>query len=177
MRTIYESEANDSNAYSVIYGGKHFSDFSHHPNNGVTIVSGSHKGECSTAAGCYQILRSTWLEQVQQYNHKQSSQGGDYHSFAPQIQDEVVYAWLNDRNAWGVDIATLVEQGKIGQVLQLLSGTWTSLGYGTGNNSITPLLSQVYQKVLLEELAQANSSSPPRRMTNQIPESSSSVVK
>lgn len=154
MRTISESEANDSHPYNLIYGGKQISDLSRHPNQCITIVSGPRKGECSTAAGRYQFLTSTWLEKVQKYHHKRtkSSTGGTY-SFEPQVQDEVVYAWLNDHHAWGADIANLLEQGKLDQVLQLLSGTWTSLGYGTENNSITPLLSQLYQKVLIEELA------------------------
>jgi len=161
MRTISTSEAKDSNPYTLIYGGKHISDLSRHPNQCITIVSGPHEGECSTAAGRYQMLTSTWLEKVQKYHSKNSkSLTGNSYRFSPQFQDEVVYAWLNDHHAWGADIATLLKQGKVEQVLKLLSGTWTSLGYGTENNSITPLLPQVYQKVLAEELAQANSSSP-----------------
>jgi muramidase (phage lysozyme) len=158
MRTISASEAQDSNPYTLLYGGKHFSDLSRHPNQCVTIVSGPHIGECSTAAGRYQILAATWQEKVKKYHHKFSnSLSVTPDSFKPQIQDEVVYAWLNDHDAWRTDIVILLEQGKLNQVLQLLSGTWTSLGYGTENNQITPLLSQVYQKVLAEELAAANS--------------------
>lgn len=160
MRTISASESQDSNPYTLLYGGQHFSALSRHPNQCVTIVSGSHQGECSTAAGRYQFLTSTWQEKVQQYHRKQSHVGLNSHSFEPQIQDEVVYAWLKDHHVWRVDITILLEQGKLEQVLQLLSGTWTSLGYGTENNSNTPLLSQIYQKVLAEELAQTNSSSP-----------------
>ena len=160
MRTISASEARDSDPYTLLYGGKHFSDFSRHPNQCITIVSGPHQGECTTAAGRYQILTSTWLEKVKQYHLKHSKTlTGTSYSFEPQLQDEVVYAWLKDHHAWGADIAALLEQGKLDRVLQLLSGTWTSLGYGTENNSITPLLSKVYQKVLSEELAQANTSS------------------
>lgn len=170
MRTISASEAQDSvDPYTLLYGGKHFSDLTRHPNQCITIVSGSHQGECSTAAGRYQVLNSTWLEKVQQYHPKHSkSLTGISYSFEPQFQDQVVYAWLNDHHAWGADIVALLEQGKLNQVLKLLSGTWTSLGYGTENNSITPLLSQVYQKVLAEELAKANSSSPQsaRKITN-----------
>lgn len=66
----------------------------------------------------------------------------------------MVYAWLNDHHAWEADIAVLLEQGKLEQVLKLLSGTWTSLGYGTEDNLVTPFLSQIYQKVLAEELSQ-----------------------
>lgn len=160
MRTISASESQDTNPYTQIYGGEHFSDFSRHPNKCVKIVSGLHQGECSTAAGRYQILTVTWQEKSEKYYSKLSKNLSINHDiFTPQAQDEVVYAWLNDRNAWKVDIGLLLRQGKLNQVLQILSGTWTSLGYGKENNSITPLLSQVYQKALAEELAQTNSSS------------------
>ncbi|MBD6615300.1 muramidase [Komarekiella sp. 'clone 1'] len=153
MRTITASEALDSNPYTLLYGGKHFTDLSRHPNQCITIVSGPHKGECSTAAGRYQILTTTWQEKLKKYHHKFfNSSSANLESFEPQIQDKVVYAWLNDHHFWGVDIAVLLKQGKLNQVLQLLSGTWTSLGYGTENNQVTPLLSQVYQQVLAEEL-------------------------
>ncbi|MFN6456160.1 MAG: muramidase [Nostoc sp. EfeVER01] len=153
MRTITTSEALDSNPYTLLYGGKHFSDFSRHPNECITIVSGPHKGECSTAAGRYQILTTTWQEKLKKYHHKFfNSSSANLESFEPQIQDKVVYAWLNDYHVWGVDIGVMLKQGKLNQVLQLLSGTWTSLGYGTENNQVTPLLSQVYQRVLAEEL-------------------------
>lgn len=167
MRTISASEAQDSAPYNLLYGGQYFSNLSRHPNQCITIVSGPYQGECSTAAGRYQFLTSTWLEKVQKYHHKHSRfLSENSYSFEPQLQDEVVYAWLNDHHAWGADIANLLEQGKLDQVLQLLSGTWTSLGYGTENNSITPLLSQIYQKVLVEELAQANLSSPSQLYTS-----------
>ena len=159
MRTISASEAQDSDPYTLLYGGKHFFDLSRHPNSCITIVSGPHQGECTTAAGRYQFLTSTWLKKVQQYHPKHSKENRISYSFEPQLQDRVVYAWLRDRNAWRADIADLLKQGKLEQVLRLLSSTWTSLGSGTENNSITPLLSQVYQKVLAEELAQAVSSS------------------
>ncbi len=160
MRTISASESQDTNPYTQIYGGEHFSDFSHHPNKCVKIVSGPHQGECSTAAGRYQILTITWQEKSKKYHNKLSKNLSINHNiFTPLAQDEVVYTWLNDRDAWKVDIAVLLKQGKLNRVLQLLSGTWTSLGYGKENNSITPLLLQVYQKALAEELAQTNSSS------------------
>ncbi|WP_017656233.1 glycoside hydrolase family protein [Fortiea contorta] len=152
MRTITASEALDSNPYTLLYGGKHFSDLSRHPNQCITIVSGPHKGECSTAAGRYQILTTTWQEKVKKYHKFSKSLSIAPESFEPQRQDEVVYAWLSDHHAWRADITTLLKQKKLNQVLQILSGTWTSLGYGTENNQVTPLLSQVYQRVLTEEL-------------------------
>ncbi|BAY80228.1 family 24 glycoside hydrolase (plasmid) [Nostoc linckia NIES-25] len=153
MRTITASEALDSNPYTLLYGGRHFSNFSRHPNQCITIVSVPHKSECSTAAGRYQILTTTWQEKLKKYHHKFFNLSSvNPKSFEPEIQDQVVYAWLTDRHVWGVDIAVRLRQGKLNQVLQLLSGTWTSLGYGTENNQATPLLSQVYQRVLTEEL-------------------------
>mgnify|MGYP000232175572 CR=1 FL=1 len=152
MRTISTSEAKDVDPYTLLYGGKHFTDLSRHPNQCITIVSGPHQSECSTAAGRYQILTSTWQEKVKQYRSKRSNLTRNSDNFEPQSQDEVVYAWLKGRHAWKTDIAVLLEQGRLDRVLQLLSGTWTSLGYGTENNLITPMLSKVYQKVLAEEL-------------------------
>ena len=114
----------------------------------------------------FQEKRRCGKEKVQKYHHKPPKGiSGNSYSFEPQFQDEVVYAWLNDHHTWGVNIANLLEQGKLAQVLQILSGTWTSLGYGTENNSTTPVLLQIYQKVLVEELAQANSSFIPVRVS------------
>lgn len=155
MRTLSASEANDESPYTALYGGQHFSDFSRHPDQCIAIVSGPHQGECSTAAGRYQILSSTWKEKVQRYHpqHLQNAtQPSD--SFSPQLQDEVVYAWLIDPEAWDINVPKLLEQGKLDSVLQHLSGTWTSLGYGIENNPVTPLLTQIYQRVLAEELNQ-----------------------
>lgn len=159
MRSISASEAKDSDPYTLLYGGQHVADLSRHPNQCMTIVSGPHQGKCTTAAGRYQLLTPTWLEKVQQY-HPPGLSARTSHSFEPQVQDAVVYAWLNDHHAWGTNITDLLKQGKLDQVLRLLSGTWTSLGYGTEDNSITPLLPQVYQKMLAEELAQTNLASP-----------------
>jgi muramidase (phage lysozyme) len=159
MRTISASEAQDSNPYTLLYGGEHFWELNRHPDRCITIVSGPHQGECTTAAGRYQLLTSTWQKKVRQYHPKHLKENRISYSFEPELQDRVVYAWLSDRHAWGNDIAALLKQGKLEQVLQLLSGTWTSLGYGIENNSITPILTRIYQKVLAEELAQANSTS------------------
>jgi len=68
----------------------------------------------------------------------------------------VVYAWLSDRAFWKVDIPQLLRDGKLHEVLKLLSGTWTSLGYGIENNSMTNSLPKVYIKMLQEEIKLAN---------------------
>ena len=60
MRTISASEANSNRPYSLLYGGQQVSDLSRHPEICVVIVTGHNKGNCSTAAGRYQIINTTW---------------------------------------------------------------------------------------------------------------------
>jgi len=153
MRTISASEANHPSPYSLLYGGKQIYDLSHHPQKCVTIATGPNKGRCSTAAGRYQILYKTWLEKAEKYHPRPSSfllwTG---YSFEPEYQDAIIYSWLNDGQAWGVNISDELRQGKIDRILRMLSGTWTSLGYGKEDNSMTPYLPQIYQRMLREEL-------------------------
>ncbi|MEB3357059.1 MAG: glycoside hydrolase family protein [Synechococcales bacterium] len=153
MRTISVSEANGSSPYSMLYGGSHVSDLSRHPNRCIPIVIGPNAGNCSTAAGRYQFLNVTWWEKAQRYHPKRPGWfGGGTYSFEPEFQDAVVYAWLTDKSAWGADIPSLLRQGKIHTVLRMLSGTWTSLGYGIETNSLSASLPNVYQVLLQEEL-------------------------
>lgn len=101
MRTISASEAKDGDPYTVLYGGQHVTDLSQHPNQCIRIVSGLNKGDCTTAAGRYQLLSTTWNEKVQQYHPKHDQQSSEMvsQSFEPKQQDAVIYSWLNDRNA------------------------------------------------------------------------------
>ncbi len=145
MRTIAVSEAYGPGAYSRIYGGGHVLSLRRHPDRCVPI----RPGWCSTAAGRYQLLSTTWYEKAQRY-HPQ----GQGFSFAPEYQDRVVYAWLSDPNAWNLNLAATLRQGELQPVLRELSTTWTSLGYGRESNRWTPLLPWIYQQVLREELAQ-----------------------
>jgi muramidase (phage lysozyme) len=157
MRTISASESNFAQPYSVIYGGSRVSNLSHHPNLCVQIVSGPNKGDCTTAAGRYQFLSSTWEEKAKKY-HPQPTQllfWKDY-SFEPQFQDAVVYGWLSDRKFWKADISQLLQEGKFQKVQRLLSGTWTSFGYGIEDNSMTGELPKIYEEMLREELQKAN---------------------
>jgi muramidase (phage lysozyme) len=154
MRTISASEANSPEPYSILYGGQHVYDLSQHPNVCVAIVAGPNVGKCSTAAGRYQMLSSTWDEKAGLYHPRP----GNFllwhgYSFEPEFQDEVVYAWLTDSKAWGVNISALLRQGQLDEVLKLLSGTWTSLGYGIETNSASQDLPAIYQKMLQEELS------------------------
>ncbi|MCM0594411.2 MAG: glycoside hydrolase family 24 protein [Gloeotrichia echinulata DVL01] len=153
MRTISASEANSNRPYSLLYGGQQVTDLSRHPEVCVTIVVGPNKGNCSTAAGRYQIINTTWYQIAPKYHPKpmQLMFWASY-SFEPEYQDVVVYRWLTDSRVWGVDISQLLHQGKLNDVLRRLSPTWTSLGYGIETNSITRSLPKIYQTILQEEL-------------------------
>lgn len=156
MRTITASEANVEQPYHVIYGGSLVEDLTTHPDRCITIVAGPNKGNCSTAAGRYQMLNFVWDEKATRYHPNPNGLlWWKQYSFEPQYQDAVVHAWLSDRHAWGVDISKLLQEGKIEKVLRLLSGTWTSLGYGIETNSMSKYLPAIYQNMLQEELTSA----------------------
>ena len=155
MRTISVSEANSERPYHILYGGKHVDNLKEHPNKCMGISRGPNRGKCSTAAGRYQFLNTTWNEKAQQYHPQPSQFLTQHYSFEPEYQDQVLYAWLSDNQAWGVSITELLEQGEIDTVFKLLSSTWTSLGYGIENNSFTNSLPKVYKKILEEELVNA----------------------
>jgi muramidase (phage lysozyme) len=155
MRTISESEANVPHPYAVVYGGQYINDLSHHPDVCETIANGPNAGDCSTAAGRYQMLLTTWIEKSKHYHPQMSGLfWRKSYSFEPEYQDVVVYNWLRDRAAWGVDISELLQQDRLDEVLELLSGTWTSLGYGIEDNDMTHQLPEIYRQVLAEELAE-----------------------
>ncbi|URD53367.1 glycoside hydrolase family protein [Chroococcidiopsis sp. CCNUC1] len=159
MRTISASESNAEEPYVLLYGGDHFHNFNQHPNVCVKIARGPNRRKCSTAAGRYQFLASTWLEKARKYHpHPHGSTGLSIYSFEPKYQDKVTYKWLKDRRIWGTDIAFLLRQGRVDEVLKMLSGTWTSLGYGIEDNWVTPHLAKIYQQVLAEELLRVQSS-------------------
>lgn len=153
MRTITASEANVEQPYHVLYGGQYVSDLDKHPEQCITIVTGPNKGNCTTAAGRYQFLNITWANKAKRYHPNPSGLlWWKSYSFQPTYQDQVVYRWLSDPDAWGVDISQLLREGKIEQVLRLLSETWTSLGYGIETNSMSRHLPRIYQQMLVEEL-------------------------
>ncbi|WP_365673570.1 glycoside hydrolase family protein [Okeania sp. SIO3I5] len=154
MRTISASESNYSQPYHVIYTGKKVSDLSKHPDWCITIVSGPNKGNCSTAAGRYQMLTNTWYLMSKRYHPQRDwFMFWESYSFEPKYQDAVVHGWLSDRKYWKTDIPGLLRKGKLNQVLRLLSGTWTSLGYGIETNSMSRHLPTVYKEVLQDELS------------------------
>ncbi|MDV3000219.1 MAG: hypothetical protein N5P05_001825 [Chroococcopsis gigantea SAG 12.99] len=155
MRTITASESNVSQPYNVLYGGQYVTNLAQHPNQCVPIVTGPNVGNCTTAAGRYQFINTTWYERARRYHpNPRNFFWYTSYSFEPQYQDEVVYRWLKDSEAWGVDISSLLRQGKIDRVLQLLSPTWTSLGYGIEDNTMSSRLPRVYEKMLKYELGE-----------------------
>ncbi|MEG4583482.1 glycoside hydrolase family protein [Microcoleus sp. MON1_C5] len=158
MRTISASESNVSRPYHVVYGGKYILDLSRHPDWCVKIVKGPNRGKCTTAAGRYQFLTTTWKEKAKRYQARRANFlfWEDY-SFEPEDQDAVVYAWLSDRKFWKADIPEMLRQERLTEVLRMLSGTWTSLGYGIENNSMSSRLPKVYRAMLREELENGGS--------------------
>lgn len=156
MRTISASEAYDASPYTIVYGGQHVSDLTNHPEICVTIQGGPNAGNCSTAAGRYQFIDSTWYSVAERY-HPEPQPFLDWHlySFEPKYQDAVLYGWLSDSQAWGFDIPRTLREGRVEEVLRLLSPTWTSLGYGIETNSMSQHLPQIYQDILRQELQQS----------------------
>lgn len=156
MRTISASESNVLRPYHVVYGGEYVGTLDRHPNRCEAIGQGPNRGNCSTAAGRYQLLYSTWLELAARHHPQKTGDALDAVnlSFAPVYQDTVVHAWLSEPR-WG-NLSAQLRQGRIQPVLRRLSGTWTSLGYGIENNSMSRELPHVYQSLLKEELASAD---------------------
>jgi muramidase (phage lysozyme) len=156
MRTISSSESNDRRPYSVLYGGSHVDDLSYHPQKCIRIVNGPNMNNCSTAAGRYQMINTTWAATAKKYHPQPDCLLFVFqctYSFEPQYQDAVVYAWLSDEKAWNMNIPQLLKAGELEQVRRRLSSTWTSLGYGIETNTMTPRLARIYQQLVKEELA------------------------
>ena len=158
MRMISASESNDLKPYSVIYGGSHFNDFTRHPEKCIRIVNGPNMNNCSTAAGRYQMLNTTWATMAKKYHPHPDGFlfFAPVYSFEPEYQDRVVHAWLSDEKFWGMNISQLLKDGQLTQVRQRLSSTWTSLGYGIENNDITSQLPKIYARLIAEELVKKN---------------------
>jgi muramidase (phage lysozyme) len=153
MRTISASEASGNRPYSLLYGGQQVNNLSRHPEICVTIVTGPNKGNCSTAAGRYQVINTTWHRIASRYHPNPNRlMFWSPYSFEAEYQDIVVYRWLSDSRVWGTDISQQLRQGRVKDVLRRLSPTWTSLGYGIETNSVSRSLPRIYQKMLQEEL-------------------------
>lgn len=110
LKLIRDGES--SNNYYALVGGGNFSDVSDHP-----FITGEFKGirrsddgRLTTAAGAYQITKSTW-----------SSLGGKkrYGDFGPKAQDNAAVDLLKRRNAYADVIA-----GRAGMAASSLRQEW-----------------------------------------------------
>jgi muramidase (phage lysozyme) len=157
MRTISAVESNVTRSYHVVHGGQFVDALDQHPNRCEPIRGGPNRGRCSTAAGRYQLLYSTWLEMAKRYHPDRDGAGRDPStlSFLALDQDVVVHAWLADRQFWRVDLAEMLRDGRLDDVLRRLSGTWTSLGYGIESHGMTQRLPRIYEEVLAHEMSRA----------------------
>jgi muramidase (phage lysozyme) len=155
MRTISASESNVMRPYHVVHGGDSVGALDRHPNRCERIGAGPNRGNCSTAAGRYQLLYSTWLELAARHHPDRSDDPLDAVnlSFAPVYQDLVVHAWLAEAR-WG-RWSDQLRAGRVQPVLRRLSGTWTSLGYGIESNNMSRELPRIYQRLVQEELQAA----------------------
>jgi muramidase (phage lysozyme) len=159
MRTISASEASDRQPYSVIYGGSHAETLDRHPEQCIRIAIGPNINNCSTAAGRYQMINTTWAQMAKKYHPEPQCMFFVFqctYSFESEYQDRVVHAWLSDERAWNMNIPQLLKDGELEKVRRRLSSTWTSLGYGIETNTVTPKLAGIYRKLLQEELTQNN---------------------
>ena len=158
MRTISASESNMDRPYHLLYGGQTIHELSQHPDTCIPIETGPNVGDCTTAAGRYQFLTTTWQAKAQAYHPTPPGwfEFWQAYDFSPEAQDMVVYRWLSDPDAWGTDIGQKLQAGEITQVLELLSGTWTSLGYGIETNTMSSQLPRIYGDMLKEELSALN---------------------
>jgi len=157
MRTISASESNVMRPYHVLHGGDSVGTLERHPNRCQAIGQGPNRGNCSTAAGRYQLLFGTWIELAARYHPDRTDDALDAVglSFSALDQDRVVHSWLADPRSWRLDIVAQLRQGRVQPVLKRLSGTWTSLGYGIENNNMSRELPGLYQRLIKEELANA----------------------
>lgn len=116
FRVIREGESSQTDdAYSVVNGGAHFSDFSRHPYEGMRSPPGR-------AAGAYQFLASTWGDVVRRFPV-------DCADFSPPSQDFGAVVKLDDRGALADVIA-----GRLDAAIAKLRNEWTSLP-GASENS------------------------------------------
>jgi muramidase (phage lysozyme) len=157
MRTISAAESNVMRPYHVLHGGGAVGTLERHPNRCEAIGQGPNRGNCSTAAGRYQLLYRTWLELAARYHPDRTDDALDAVSlsFSALNQDVVVHAWLADPRPWRTDLSAQLRQGRVVPVLRRLSGTWTSLGYGIETNSMSRELPGLYRRLLSDELDRA----------------------
>ena len=108
LRVIRERESGQgADAYTIINGGSHFSDFSRHPFDNIPTTKGG------KASGAYQFLGTTWARLCELYG---------FADFAPATQDLGAVALLAGRGA----LQDVVE-GRFEEACIKCRPEWTSL--------------------------------------------------
>lgn len=118
LDTIGYTEGTDKrHGYNTIVGGKRFDNVSQHPN----IIGLRTKEGNSTAAGRYQITKTTWDDVAPKLGLKE---------FTPQNQDRVAVYLMNRRGA-----LNHVVKGEFGHAINKLGNEWVSLPSGTSSQN------------------------------------------
>lgn len=114
LRVIRTGEGTaDAAGYSRIFGGDHFEGFADHPRRTVCKTLRSGGRLCSTAAGAYQFLSSTWDE---------TARIMALPDFSPASQDLAALGRIAARGALAD-----VQAGRLEIALQKISKEWASL--------------------------------------------------
>ena len=113
--------------YNIMFGQRTFTDFSKHPNSAKTITEGDHKGNVSTAAGAYQIIKATW-------DRVKNKLG--LPDFSPESQDMAAWEVAKDDYTarTGQDLDLVLRSGNfaaIAEARKVLSKTWEGLKHVT----------------------------------------------
>lgn len=121
--------------YNLLVGYGKFQDYSHHPNQLVTLfVKATGKSFNSTAAGRYQILYRTWVQLMARHH---------YLDFSPVSQDMAAIQLIRDAGAFAD-----VEAGHFASAVVKCKRIWASLpgaGYGQHENQLATL-EEVYKR-------------------------------
>jgi len=147
--------------WNVIYGGSRFNDYSKHPAKFVTITSGPNKGKKSSAAGKYQITKTT-------YDRVAPKLG--ITDFSPESQQQI--ALYLAREKYGSGLAEDLANGNAADVAAKLAGIWTSLPGGIEATTNGSSFTQSYADALdaprppgsIPDVATAIDTAPPRPM-------------
>lgn len=115
LRVIRHGESSqDDGAYTVMFGGDHFTSIEDHPRiKNTRVLKG--KPITSTAAGAYQFLARTWDEMAQKYG---------LNDFGQTNQDLAAVGLIYRRNALDDVIA-----GRVHEAIRKCAKEWASLPY------------------------------------------------
>jgi lysozyme len=132
---VTDSRGNAVDPYRVCYGKQHvIADFSYHPAQlrpdgskewaGERITQGIYAGDLSTAAGRYQITRTTWVPLQERLRLP---------DFSPASQDAAAMELLRECGA-----SPLIDGGQVANAITLSHHIWASLPGNTAGQPITP---------------------------------------